>query len=261
MLNILGKSINYGIKTGYNDAFIIDNETKEALVKEDPKSAEIIKPVLRGRNIKRYQARWQNSWLITTAPSLNINVEKYPAIKNHLLTFGQTRLEQAGKILPDKRKSRKKTNHAWFELQDTCAYLAEFEKEKIVWQRVTKEPIFCNVKGGIYIQDSMAFFTCHQNANFLIAILNSKLIRWFIEAFVHRYGNSGFLLANQYVEKIPIPNPSIQQQQHLNKLVNKIIDSKKSKIETKNLETQINFIVYKIYELTSNEIKMIEQHH
>ena len=65
-----GNAINYGIKTGYNDAFIIDNQTKDALIAEDPRSAEIIKPVLRGRDIQRYQAQWKGLWLIATFPAL-----------------------------------------------------------------------------------------------------------------------------------------------------------------------------------------------
>ena len=119
-------AINYGIKTGYNTAFIIDNPTKERLIAEDPKSEEIIKPILRGRDIKRYYINWADLWLIATFPSLHLDIENYPAIKRHLLTYGKARLEQAGKKLPDGSKSRKRTPHAWFELQDTCAYHAEF---------------------------------------------------------------------------------------------------------------------------------------
>ena len=86
-------AINYGIKTGFNDAFIIDNRTKEALVAEDPSSAEIIKPVLRGRDIRRYKADWQGLWLIATFPALDVDIDNYPAVKKYLLTFGQSRLE------------------------------------------------------------------------------------------------------------------------------------------------------------------------
>ena len=86
-----------GIKTGYNDAFIIDNETKEALIREDPKSAEIIKPVLRGRDIKRYQAQWAGLWMITTLPHFRRLILKcYPVdIKRYLLSFGKDR-QQTG---------------------------------------------------------------------------------------------------------------------------------------------------------------------
>ena len=108
----LGCVINYGIKTGYNDAFIIDNPTKEALIADDPKSAEVIKPVLRGRDIQRYQAQWQGLWLIATFPALGLNIDDYPAVKRYLLSFGKQRLEQAGKRLPNGERSRKKTSNA-----------------------------------------------------------------------------------------------------------------------------------------------------
>ena len=76
---LLNKKIYCGIKTGYNDAFIIDNKTKEALVAEDPKSSEIIKPILRGRDIKRYHTKWANLWLISTFPSLKLDMATIPS--------------------------------------------------------------------------------------------------------------------------------------------------------------------------------------
>ena len=103
-------AINYGIKTGYNDAFIIDNRTKEALVATDPKSAEILKPMVRGRDIRRYKADWQGLWLIATFPALGVSIDDYPAVKKHLLNFGKARLEQSGKRLSDGTRSRKKTS-------------------------------------------------------------------------------------------------------------------------------------------------------
>ena len=103
------------------------------MVDADPNSIEILKPILRGRDIKRYQAQWAGLWLIATLPSLRIDIENYPAIKRHLLSYGKDRLEQTGETLVDGSKSRKKTPHQWFELQDTCAYHEVFDKEKLLW--------------------------------------------------------------------------------------------------------------------------------
>ena len=100
--------INYGIKTGYNKAFIIDTATRNALVEKDPKSAEIIKPVLRGRDIEQYRAKWAGQWLIAIAPSLRIDIESFPAVMQHLLSFGKVRLEQTGRTLLDGRRARKR---------------------------------------------------------------------------------------------------------------------------------------------------------
>ena len=125
-------SIYYGIKTGYNPAFIVDQTTRDALVRDDPKSAEILKPVLRGRDIARYRANWAGLWLISTFPSLGLDIEDYPAVKRYLLSFGKARLAQEGRRLPGGGRSRKKTSNAWYELQDSCAYHEVFKGPKIL---------------------------------------------------------------------------------------------------------------------------------
>ena len=121
--------INYGIKTGCNEAFMISGEKKKELIAKDPKSAEIIRPILRGRDIKRYSYNFADLWLIATFPSKHYDIDEYPAIKEYLLTFGIERLEQTGKthnIDGIKIKSRKKTNNKWFETQDSISYWEEF---------------------------------------------------------------------------------------------------------------------------------------
>ncbi len=101
--------INYGIKTGFNDAFIIDGAKRKELIEQDPKSEEIIRPLLRGRDIKRYSYEFADLYLITTFPSLKIDIEQYPAVKQHLMSFGYDRLKQTGD-----NGARKKTNNQWF---------------------------------------------------------------------------------------------------------------------------------------------------
>ena len=94
-----------GILTGYNEAFIIDGNKKDELIRSDPKSEEIIRPILRGRDIKRYSCQFADLWLIATFPSLKINIDEYPAIRQHLMSFGYTRLDQSGQ--PGARKKNK----------------------------------------------------------------------------------------------------------------------------------------------------------
>ena len=94
----------------------------------DSKSADIIKPVLRGKDIQRFRSEWTDQWLITTFPARQLDIEDFLAVKQHLLSFGKERLEQSGKTLPDGGKGRKKTQHSWFELQDATAYYKEFLK-------------------------------------------------------------------------------------------------------------------------------------
>lgn len=121
-------NIYRGVLTGCNDAFIISGEKKDALIAEDPRSAAIIRPILRGRDIKRYGYSYADLWLISTFPSRKYNIDSYPAIKKHLLSFGMERLEQTGEkhIVNGKEvKARKKTSNAWFETQDSISYWVE----------------------------------------------------------------------------------------------------------------------------------------
>ena len=115
--------INRGILTGFNDAFIIDGKKRAELIAQDPKSEEIIRPILRGRDIKRYGYEFADLYIITTFPSLKIDIESYPAVKQHLLSFGYDRLKQTGD-----KGARKKTNNKWFETQDSIGYWEDFYK-------------------------------------------------------------------------------------------------------------------------------------
>ena len=171
-------SINYGIKTGYNDAFFIDGATKEKLIAEDPKSAELIKPLLRGRDIQAWKAQWDDQYLIGTFPSLQLNIDEYPAIKNHLLSFGKERLEQNGA-----KGSRKKTQNKWFETQDAIAYYQEFSKPKIMYPNMTSLFPFIYDEEGFFGNDKTFMITAQDNSinlKFITAILNSKLCKLWI---------------------------------------------------------------------------------
>ena len=123
--------INYGIKTGFNDAFIITTEKRDEILancqteEERIRTDELIRPILRGRDIKRYGYDWAKLYLIATFPSRHYDIEQYPAVKQHLLSFGKERLEQTGKtysVNGEKVKARKKTNNKWFETQDSISY-------------------------------------------------------------------------------------------------------------------------------------------
>jgi len=188
-------NINYGIKTGFNDAFIIDEKTRQKILnnckteEERKRTKAIIKPVLRGRDIKRYYYKWAGLYLIATFPSLNLNIDDYPALKEYLKTFGR-KLEQTGQTYIDpktgkKVKTRKKTSNKWFETQDNIAYWKEFEKEKIVWTPVDSEYKFAYLPIEAYLLNSIFMITPKYEGNkflkYLLAVLNSKLIRQYIQ--------------------------------------------------------------------------------
>ena len=136
-------SIRRGVTTGLNAAFIIDDTTKRALISKDSKSAEIIKPILRGKDIQRYRSQRTGMHLIATIPALKIDIDQYPAVKNYLLSFGKSRLEQSGRIPAKDVKSRKRTPYSWFELQDVIAYHKNFVERKTVLDRPNRRRTIC----------------------------------------------------------------------------------------------------------------------
>ncbi len=240
-LKLWNIKIYRGILTGFNEAFIIDTKIKNELIKQDPKSAEIIKPLLRGKDIKKYIYEWANLWLIATFPAKHLNIDEYPAIKKYLQSFGK-RLEQSGE-----KGCRKKTKNKWFETQDQIAYWNEFEKEKIVWQRVTKVPTFCLADKQIYILDSMAFITSKYN-RYLLSVLNSKLMYFYIDKITHQYGKTGYLLSNQFVEKLPVPKIKETKRQSFESIVEIILNYKKSSNPKASFfEKVIDVMVYELY--------------
>ncbi len=202
-----------GVLTGLNEAFIISTEKRNEILAncrdedERRRTEAIIKPILRGRDIKRYYYEWAGLWVIGTFPALRLNIEDYPAIKKYFLDhFDIRQLEQSGKKYPELGfDARKKTGNKWFETQDQIAYYPEFEKEKVVWQRITQEPTFCLVDKNTFVLDSMAFFVSDRNLKYQMAVLNSKVIYFYVNKIVHQYGFTGFRLSNQYVEIMPIP--------------------------------------------------------
>ncbi|ECP6325904.1 class I SAM-dependent DNA methyltransferase, partial [Campylobacter jejuni] len=158
-----GLNINYGIKTGLNEAFIITTEKKDEILAnckdedEKERTAKLIRKMLRGRDIKRYSYEWAGLWVIGTFPSLKLDIEQYPALKQYLSQF-LPRIEQSGE-----KGCRKKTSNKWFETQDNIAYYEEFEKEKIVWNRISSDLCFSYDNQKNFILDSMFSITFYSN--------------------------------------------------------------------------------------------------
>jgi adenine-specific DNA-methyltransferase len=244
--------INYGIKTGYNEAFIIDTETKERLCKEDPKSEEIIKPILRGRDIKRYSYEWAGLWIIGTFPALNLNIDDYPAIKKYLLSFGK-RIEQTGEA-----GARKRTGNEWFETQDQIAYWQEFEKEKIVWNPVSGEYVFSLIKQEMYFNNSL-FMITGGSLNYIISILNSNLNKWLIKQMTNLIETGKYAYgAKDKIELLPIPKISEEKQKPFIELVERILSLKEQNKDTTELEHKIDLMVCRLYGLSYEEVKIID---
>lgn len=194
-------SINRGILTGYNDAFIIDEATKNALIASDPKSAELIRPILRGKDIKRYSYNFANLYLICTFPSKHYNIDDYPAIKKYLLSFDKRRLAQTGEKNIDGVKgfnARKKTGNKWFETQDQINYSDDFNKQKIIYPCImSKQPSFMLDTLGKYYTVAPGNIITGSNLDYLIGCLNSKIYYFALRKFYMGGGIEGELKTNR----------------------------------------------------------------
>lgn len=190
-----------GILTGLNEAFVIDTETKNKLITADPKSSEIIKPFLAGRDLKRYQPPESKKYLMFT--KRGINIDNYPAIKQHLLQYkDQLMPKPEGWTGPGKWMGRKPGKYQWYEVQDTIGYYIEFEKPKIMYQVFQVEPAFTFDTTGMYANN--AIWIIPSNDKILLSILNSKLGWFFISHYCTKIQN-GYQLIFKYLGKIPIP--------------------------------------------------------
>ena len=260
-----------GVLTGYNKAFIIDGRTKMRLIAEDPNSAEILKPILRGRDIKRYRVEFADLWLIATFPALNIDIRRYPAINRYLKSFGE-RLEQTGETFIDESgqevKTRKKTGNKWFETQDQIAYYQEFEKEKIMYSEIVREPQFFYDTFG-YFPEATSFIITGESIKYLISLLNSDFITWAFKKFYAGggLGGSGFRYKKQFILNLPLiklddaeQKPFIECVDNINKIVNSQLGTpNKNALKQIALEEQkINQLVNSQYSLTSEEIAFLE---
>ena len=252
-------SIKYGVKTGYNKAFIVDTATKDALIAADSSSAEIIKPLLRGQDIQRYQAKWAEQWLITTFPSLQLAIEDYPAVRKHLSTFGKDRLEQSGKRLLGGGKSRKRTRHEWFEVQDTIAYYMDFAEQKIVWGNLNNHAKYSYAPEHMYISAPATMLTPYKP--YLLAVLNSTLMDWYFRLIGVERDGGYYEYKPMFIERLPIPNISVVEQQPFVALVDDILAAKAadSQADTDEIEWKIDRLVYGLYGLTEEEDTAVER--
>lgn len=244
-------SIYRGILTGFNEAFIIDGKKKDELIAADPKSAEIIKPILRGRDIKRYRADFADLWLIATFPALNLNIDEYPAVHDYLRSFGK-RLHQTGEAVGKDEygnivKSRKKTGNKWFETQDQIAYCEEFEKDKIAWGNLALSCQFALVTQGFYINAPSPLIG--GGDRYLLAILNSTVADYYIRSLGVTRNGGYFEYKPMFVEKLPVPQINTDEKAVYESLANYVLlaTEKGLKLQSAYFQQLIDGLVYELY--------------
>lgn len=197
-------SIYRGVLTGYNEAFIIDSAKKDAILNackdedERARTKALLKPILRGRDIKRYAYEWAGLWLIGTFPALHLEIDEFPALKAFLENF-MPRIKQSGE-----QGCRKKTSNKWFETSDQIAYWQNFEREKIVYPNMNKE-LLATLDRNQFYTNQKCFIVVGKNLAYLTAFLNSKAMFWYFKQIGATLGSSGYEMSKIFIEKLPIP--------------------------------------------------------
>ena len=258
--------INYGVKTGYNKAFIIDDTTRQALIDADSKSDEIIKPILRGRDIRRYRAQWANLWLIVAKfGSYRTLPKEYPAVYEHLLQHeeklrarGQCRYSRSGR---SNRKAAYTGQHHWLELDNNPKdqYLGEFDKEKLLWIDLTEYGRFAYDQSGMFCLNT-AYMVTGPSIRYLCAVLNSNLTTWFMRNTALNSGMGTPRWVRFTVERLPISQVAVARQRPFIQLVDRILAAKASNpdADTSAQEAEIDRLVYDLYDLTAEEVAAVE---
>ncbi|MGJ0159148.1 class I SAM-dependent DNA methyltransferase [Campylobacter coli] len=272
-----GLNIYRGILTGYNEAFIISTEKRNEILEnckdeaEKERTAKLIRKMLRGRDIKRYSYEWAGLWVIFI-PWHFPNVEKpktmleneqdlkeqYPSLYKHLLSHKER--------LSKRNKEETGIRYEWYCLQRWGAnYYQEFEKEKIVYSEIVKKPQFYLDTNLNFYAEATSFILTGDNLKYLIAFLNNDFVAFIFKTFYAggNLGENGFRYKKAFLEKLPIPKINSKNQKIADELVNSVDEILKAKEQDKNantqeLENKINSLVYKLYNLTEDEIKIIE---
>lgn len=257
--NIDNINIYQGLKTGLNEAFVISEEIKEDLISKDNNNSEIILQVLRGRDIKKYHYQKQQYMIFTP---IDVDIKKYPYAKKYLDKFSI------------KLKKRVDQGNYYWELRQ-CAYYDHFFRDKIVWAEISPEPSFVIDKENQLLVNSAYLLTSDNedyDLNYLLAILNSNITNWIFKRISPHILAERLRFTKQYVGKIPIPNPHYEVKKDLSSIAIKLqklhfkLNNTHTPTERKVLQKQIELVdqeinnkVYELYDLTDEEIEIIEE--
>lgn len=232
-----------GILTGCNEAFIIDGETKDALIAQDPKSAEIIRPILRGRDIKRYSYDFADKWLIATHNGTQtqerIDINDYPAVKAHLDSY-------YAKIV--KRDDQGDTP---YNLR-CCAYWDDFSKQKLVWKRIGSIIRFAIDEHGVCPLDSVCFLTGNENLKYIVGYLNSSFAIKQLLDNSPKTGTGDVIISVQALEPLLIPKCAEFEQKNVVNLVDSLLKTG----DCKFIQQEIDAYFKKMLHLTDEEFSM-----
>lgn len=247
-LKQFNQKIYIGILNGLNDAYVIDTKTKESILAKNPKAAEIIKPMLRGRDVSKYHYKWDGLWMINAHNGIKsrlprIDVEKdYPAVYDHLLGF------------KEKLEIRKNRGVHWTNLRN-CGYFEEFDKPKIIWGELSDKPKFAYDDKGFFAEATL-FALVGDNLKFLLGILNSSLALWYFQQIATSSGMGTSRWKKYKIESMPIAIITDDKKKLANEISEKVELALQS--QDKTIQPQIDRLIYRLYDLNESEVKLIE---
>jgi len=242
--------INYGIKTGFNEAFIIDGKKRQELINQDPKSAEIIRPILRGRDIKRYSYDFADLWLINTHNGIKdkgikpININDYPAVKKHL-----------DKYYP-KLEKRQDKGDTPYNLRN-CAYIDLFYRQKICWKAVGRNLTFSLVEPGIFLTAPASFISSSHN-EYILAFLCSNVGKYFVYQNSDMTGAGDIMLNIQSLVKFPIPRLLNEVENDIKNKIIALLYNLNNGLPIAEIQEELDAYIYKLYGFNQEEINAIE---
>ena len=253
-----GVKIYRGVTTGYNPAFIISNEKRDRLIAEDYKNSRVIKNMLQGRNIRKWYYNESEENLIFTRRGTDI--EKFPAIKNHLYAFYKN---LKPKTLNDNAEGRKPGNYKWFEILDNTAYYLEFEKpEKIIWG-LTADKWAYTLDTEQHYLPSNAYILTSKNIpiRFILGLLNSKLLHYYFGFIGVMTAGGAYTLKAATIESLPLAVGTKEQQEEIALKVESILNAKTKdkQAAVSSTESEIDRLVYDLYGLSEEDIKIVEE--
>lgn len=265
--------IFYGIKTGYNEAFVVDNDTKNKLINDDPRSIELIKPFIFGREIKRYHTINNLKFLLFMKHG--VQIKNYPAINDYLSQYKDRLMPKPKDFRGSKWNGRKPGNYKWYEIQDTIDYYKEFEKPKIIYAEIASRGQFQIVDDGSYSDTTT--YILGTDSKYLLGVLNSKFITFIFSKISSTIRGGFYRWKRQYMELLPIHSinfsdpAEVKQHDRMVALVESMLALHKASAdarlpdEKERLARQIQFtdrqidqLVYQLYGLSDEEIKIIE---
>ena len=273
LLEYVNKGIHFGIKTGLNEAFVIDKETRERLIEEHPSSAKVIKPFLAGRDIKRYSepvveryvilipSGWTHDNMGISADPWRFIQETYPAIANHLEPFRE------------KAEKRWDKGDYWWELRP-CAYYDEFEKPKIIYPNICSRPEF-TLESDRQFTNQKCYIMASDD-KYLLGILNSRIMMFYFQTTIPKlrgdYYEPGYAFMKSFpIRTIDFDNPDdVEMRDEMVKLVERMLDLHQQlqgsvlihrevlEMQVEATDKEIDALVYRLYGLSDDEVAVVE---